>query len=76
MIQSISGQLSKRIVEHYSHVRKAAKRRATDALSEQAVNFPGKMNESVVFGSFLRAGLRRRAMSMSVRDAARRERHR
>jgi integrase len=36
IIQAISGHLSRKMLEHYSHVRLAAKRRALEALDDFA----------------------------------------
>ena len=36
-IMSIAGHVSKKMLEHYSHIRMAAKRAAVDALAEQSV---------------------------------------
>jgi integrase len=38
VIQSIAGHLSKRMLDHYSHIRRAAKREATDKLSGGLMN--------------------------------------
>jgi hypothetical protein len=35
VLESISGHLSRRMLEHYSHVRIDAKRKALDALDDQ-----------------------------------------
>ena len=35
VVESISGHLSRRMLEHYSHIRLDAKRKALDALDEQ-----------------------------------------
>ena len=35
---AISGHVSRRMIEHYSHIRMDAKRRATDAIVEAGVN--------------------------------------
>jgi len=37
-LMSISGHLSRRMIEHYSHIRMAAKRTAVDAIVEGSVN--------------------------------------
>jgi integrase len=38
VIQSIAGHLSKRMLDHYSHIRRAAKRDATHKLSDGLMN--------------------------------------
>ena len=38
VLESISGHLSRRMLEHYSHIRIDAKRQALDALDEQRKN--------------------------------------
>jgi integrase len=37
-LMAIAGHLSRKMIEHYSHIRMEAKRRATDAIVEQGVN--------------------------------------
>ena len=37
-LMSIAGHLSRNMIEHYSHIRMDAKRRATDAIVEGSVN--------------------------------------
>lgn len=45
-IMSIAGHVSKKMLEHYSHIRMAAKRAAVDALAEQSV-FEGSVHQNV-----------------------------
>jgi integrase len=37
-LMAIAGHVSRKMIEHYSHIRMEAKRRATDAIVEGAVN--------------------------------------
>ena len=37
-LMAISGHLSRKMIEHYSHIRMEAKRRATDAIVDTGVN--------------------------------------
>ena len=54
VLESISGHLSRRMLEHYSHIRIDAKRQALDALDAArraaAGNGNGHQNESNVAG--------------------------
>ena len=57
-IMAIAGRLSQRMLEHYSHIRLEAKRRALDALSSAQENaFPGVVTtQSTAQSGNLQAG--------------------
>lgn len=47
VIQSLAGHLSKKMLDHYSHVRMAAKREAVDALADGLMTEPSDREKTV-----------------------------